>query len=394
MIKQHKAPRLPDGGKSTNKYKNKSANKGKGKNKNMRVMTPGRVALLAVVAIIFIFTLYAYLFLATDLFKPPPPSVVFPKGGFGDEFLPDTDDADIPEDLAGDWNPDCFTFLILGRDEGVHTDTMMLAVFDTKNNTLSILNIPRDIYVTTRGFAGKITNVYGRGRTIARENGFTGTDIADEGIKYLKAMIQYTFGIPVQFHIMIDLKGFKFLVNEIGGVEMDVPIRMFYEDPEQNLYINLYPGVQILNGDKAEQLVRFREGYDSQDLGRIETQQKFIAALLKKLLKADLRTINALFETATKYMETNITAANAAWFASRGMNVKLEDIRTNTVPGAWVYPHLVAYKQETMEIINKYFNPFKKDIPASNFNINDKGANLGSNPDANIDGVNMADLIR
>jgi len=384
MIKQYKASGMSGGGKNK-KYKYRDA----------RVMTPGRVVLLAFLILLFMLLLGAYLFLTTDLFKPPPPTNIhFPGASIDGDFWIDADNAELHENLAGDWNPDCFTFLVVGTDAGVQTDTMMIVVFDTKKNKVSILNIPRDTYVETRSFAGKITNVYGRGRNIARENGFSNAEIAEEGLKYLKNMIQYTFGIPIQYHVLIDLRGFKFLVNEIGGVEFDVPMRMFYEDPAQNLYINLYPGVQMLNGDKAEQLVRFRSGYDGQDMDRIATQQRFLAALMKKLLKFDLKQINTLFETSSLYMETNISATDAVWFASRGMNVKLEDVRTNTVPGVWISPHQLAYKKETMEIINRHFNPFTRDIPESNFNINDKGMGVVSPTPIDIDGATMADMIK
>jgi len=116
--------------------------------------------------------------------------------------------------------------------------------------------------------------------------------------------------------------------------------------------------------------------------------------LMKKLLRFDLKNITALYETAAKYLQTNLPAADAAWFATRGIHVKLEDIRTNTVPGVWINPHQIAYKKETMEIINRHFNPFTRDIPESNFNINDKGLAPVSPEPIDIDGVTMADLIK
>jgi len=371
-------------------------NKNASKNKNTRFMTVKKIILLSFLSLLFLFLLLAYLFIT--VYRPSAPDDFMGMiADFGDDFLPPDDFGEgAPErvDMSGNWNNDCYTFLILGRDEGLHTDTMMLAMFNVRENTVSILNIPRDTYVTTKGFSGKITNVLGRGYNNAIRDGMKRDAAMKAGIDYLKTMIRYTFGVPVQFHIMVDLKGFKFLVDEIDGVEMYVPQDMFYSDPEQGLYINLKKGTQTLDGSQAEQVVRYRSGYASQDIGRIETQQKFLAALTKKLLRFDLKNINALFETGSRYMETNISTTNAAWFAQRMLQVKLEDMRTHTLPGVWIYPHQVAYKTEAMEIINKYYNPFKIEIPESNFNIDDKGASLRERPEYDIDGTTMAELLK
>ena len=390
MIEQYrkKPPKLSGG----NKNKGLNINK----NKPVKFMTVKKIVLLAFLSLLFLFLLLVFIFL--NFYRPSAP--VDSWGGMDfNEFFDNEifEGIERPVNMTQeDRNTDCYTFLILGRDAlGGQTDTIMLAMFNVKENTISILNIPRDTYVTERRFSGKINNALGRGVSNAVRDGVPrGEEATKAGLKYLKGMVHYTFGVPVHYHILIDLKGFKFLVDEIGGVEMYVPQDMYYNDPEQGLFINLKEGPRTLNGSEAEQLVRYRSGYATQDIGRIETQQKFVAALMKKLLRFDLKNINALFATATKYMETNISATDAAWFAQRILQVKLEDIRTHTVPGGWVYPHQVAYKQETMEIINKYYNPFRIPIPESNFNIDDKGATGTGNTKTDIDGVTMAELLR
>lgn len=98
-------------------------------------------------------------------------------------------------------------------------------------------------------------------------------------------------GIPVDYTVSVNLKGFTALVDAIGGVDFDVPINMDYDDPIQNLSIHFKKGVQHLSGADALRVVRFRHnndgsGYGSEDLGRMATQQKFLKAVAKKMLSA------------------------------------------------------------------------------------------------------------
>ena len=88
----------------------------------------------------------------------------------------------------------------------------------------------------------------------------------------------------MDYTVCVDLQGFVALVDAIDGVPFDVPIDMNYEDPYQDLYIHIPKGYQTLSGTNALKVVRFREGYASQDIGRMETQQKFLKAVAKKML--------------------------------------------------------------------------------------------------------------
>ncbi|MCL2815227.1 MAG: LCP family protein [Oscillospiraceae bacterium] len=392
--------------------KKKPANKKK-KSKTGKVLTAGRVILLTFLSLLLSFFLAVNIFLY--VYRPSQAEEDYLD--LDDEFAIVIDDegeqSPNPPADPGDKNSDCYTILILGQDVGGgNTDTMMLAMFNVKENTISVLNVPRDTYVSTKNFSGRINAVYATGYNRAVRDGTPrGEEASKAGIRYLNAMIKYTFGLEVQKYVLLDLAGFKVLVDRFGGVDFDVPFRMKYTDPYQNLYIDLQPGLQPLDGNKAEQLVRFRHGdpgypgygrtingvfYPSEDIGRIQTQQRFIAALLKKMLsKIEVNTIKALFEVGEEYMVTNISIADAGWFAAKMTNVKLENIRTHTVPTNWISSvlRLEAYKAETIEIINKYYNPYKKDIPETNFNIYDKDLAGLAKPEINIDGNTMDSLV-
>ncbi|MCL2159833.1 MAG: LCP family protein, partial [Oscillospiraceae bacterium] len=268
-MNQYKIHPLPDGKKNkkpTKKPNKKKNSKKTGKNRGGKVLTAGRIVLLTFLSLLLVLFLSANIFLY--VYKPPINLDEDLYEDLEDEFL-----LFVPDDGEGEGevNPsadlsrksDCYTFLILGVDRGsTLTDTMMIAIFDIKENTISILNIPRDTYVSTKNYSGLINGVYGRGRTNAAKTGSVGDEIAKEGIKYLNAMLKYTFGIPIDKYVLINLDGFKFLVDKIGGVEFEVPFRMKYTDPDQNLYIDLQPGLQTLYGKEAEQLIRFRHGDD------------------------------------------------------------------------------------------------------------------------------------
>lgn len=94
-------------------------------------------------------------------------------------------------------------------------------------------------------------------------------------------LLEDGLGIPVDFWAIVDLDGFSGIVDAVGGVEMDLTYDMDYEDPDQDLYIHLKKGVQTLNGDQAEQFVRFRYGYAQGDIGRVDGSESFYECVVQ-----------------------------------------------------------------------------------------------------------------
>ena len=136
---------------------------------------------------------------------------------------------------------DCYTFLVMGMDDGNgNTDTIMAVTFDVKGKHVSVISIPRDTLVDVPRTIKKI-NAYSTG-----------------GIEEVQKEVSGILGFPVDHYITVNLRGFKALVDAVGGVDFEVPINMNYDDPTQNLHIHLSKGMQHLDGEKALQLVRFR----------------------------------------------------------------------------------------------------------------------------------------
>ena len=423
-MNQLKVPRI-SGGK--NKKTGKKKSKGKGKNKNGKVLTVGRVILLTFLSLLFVFLLSIVIF----LYVYEPNIEVDAPDPYDDYEMLSPDDEEAATDGEGVKIPpparnrgDSYTFLVIGTDSGLNTDTIMFVMFDVKDSAISILNVPRDTYVnmkkttykisgdisvTVDGHSGKINGAYAKGYNAGWRATQDREKAKEAGTKFLQETIKYTFGVPCDRYLSIDLGAFKFLVDKIDGVEFDVPFRMKYTDPYQDLYIDLQEGLQTLNGAKAEQLIRFRHGdpgypgygrtidgvyYPAEDIGRIQTQQRFIAALAKKLFNFNKKTMDAMLKTASEYVRTDIILSDAGWFVTKAMSVKFENMRTHTVPGDWIgsVSRYEAYSDETMQIINKYYNPYNEDIPKSRVNIYD--ADVGTKYPVDIDGVTMDGLVK
>ena len=244
--------------------------------------------------------------------------------------------------------------LILGQSQNL-TDTIILASYDPKTQEAALLSIPRDTFVgDDPAYASawdKINAVY------------------QTGPENTLAEVRELTGINVQYYLKVDTEALKVLVDEIGGVYFDVPIDMYYTDRGQNLYIDLEAGYQLLDGDKAEQLVRFRHNNDGstypadygiEDLGRMRTQKEFLAELLKQCIeKMDLNTILGFLDIAEQYVETNLDFDAIKDYIPYILEYNVDELKTDTLPGESVltngtYVYLVD-EEKSQEMINELF---------------------------------------
>jgi len=218
-----------------------------------------------------------------------------------------------------------------GNKEGSRTDTMMILSLDSKNKKASILSIPRDTRVKLRGRKGydKINSAHVYG----------GVDLSIKAVKDL-------VGVPIHHYVKVDYKALFKTVDDVGGVEIDVPMNMKYNDPyaDPPLHINLKKGIQVLNGQKAMEYLRFRKGYINQDLGRIEAQQGFLDALAKKVLSpSSIFRIPKYIETMHMYVDTDMSKKEMVSLAYAASKIDTDTIRKETVPGEPMMIKGVAY---------------------------------------------------
>ena len=247
--------------------------------------------------------------------------------------------------------------LLLGQSQNL-TDTIMIASYDPNNQQASLLSIPRDTFIgENKAYSSgydKINAVY-----------------SAEGIEELLDDVNNITGLNVEYYLKVDTEALKVLVDEIGGVYFDVPIDMNYTDRKQNLYINLESGYQLLDGDKAEQVVRFRHNsdgttypseYGGEDLGRMKTQRAFLTALLEQTIEnMDITKIFSFLEIAEQYVKTNLDFNVIKEYVPYVLDFKIENLKTATLPGIaeqasvtgiWIYS---VYEDEVEEVIDELF---------------------------------------
>ena len=165
-------------------------------------------------------------------------------------------------------------FVVAGVDEqGMRTDLILFCQYNDITKSLNVLQIPRDTKVETKRYDKKINSAYGTEKKEAA--------LFDE--------IEDITGIKPDKYAIVSFKAFRELIDAIGGVEVNVPIRMYYHDPYQNLTIDLLPGKQLLDGKKAEMYMRFRQnddgsGYKNGDIDRVAAQKEFYGLVADKLL--------------------------------------------------------------------------------------------------------------
>ena len=253
-----------------------------------------------------------------------------------------------------------YTFLVTGIDnEGYHTDTIMVVSLDTAAKKVNVVSVPRDTQVDVDRDHKKINAAYAYG-----------------GTKELKRELESILGFVPHYYIRVDLEAFTKLVDAVGGVEFDVPQDMDYDDPSQDLYIHLIKGRQLLDGDQALQLVRFR-GYFNADLGRMQTQQEFLKALAKEVLTpASILKINTFVDIFQQNVKTDISLRDLQWFAQQSIKLNpATDITMQTLPysddgGSYLGVfYLFLSPEEVVSMVNKTINPYTTDITLEDVNI-------------------------
>lgn len=249
-----------------------------------------------------------------------------------------------------------YTCLIFGVDAvSGSTDTIMVATFDVPNKQIGLVSIPRDTVVRqdlTAPF-NKINAAY-----------------AKDGVAQLDKELEELLGFPVDFYVKIKLSAFEKLVNAVGGVWFDVPINMDYDDPTQDLHIHLSKGYQLLDGEQAMGLVRYRQdnaGNDTfGDTGRAGVQQAFLKAMLSQVISgAGLGDIPALVDVLLNYVETDAGLNDMLYFGKSLVGVDIgAAVTTATLPAQWHSPYMWVEEEKALELINQLLNPYDSDITA------------------------------
>ena len=276
-----------------------------------------------------------------------------------------------------------FRCLLLGistDEEGaLLTDTIMVASYNPNTQKATLLSIPRDTYT---GKNPKKATAYQKINSIYSRN--------EDPEEVLEAVNDLT-NLGLEYYVIVKTQGFIELVDAIGGVTFNVPIDMDYDDTSQDLHIHLKAGEQLLDGDKAEQVVRFRhnndgssypEEYGDNDLGRMRTQREFMMAVLKQTAKAEnIFKLGQILDVAEKNVITNVDFNVAKDYIPYIVEFNTENLLTSTLPGTtppWNQTNgvsiFVADEEETEKLIQELF--YDRDLEQEQTQVTDEEGNV------------------
>jgi LCP family protein required for cell wall assembly len=213
--------------------------------------------------------------------------------------------------------------LVLGSDVvGGNTDVM--AAVQVENGITRITQVPRDTYVETTDHG------------VLKANALYGVI----GPAAVKQEVSTLLGQPIERHLKVNLAAVNKVADALGGVEVDVPKRMYYVDNSQGLTIDLYPGPQLLKGRELEGFLRFRHD-ESGDLGRMERQRLVINQVFRKLAQpATLAQLPALLRIAGEDIHTDLSPLELTQLMSAMAHTKLS---TGRLPGREYWENELSY---------------------------------------------------
>lgn len=245
-------------------------------------------------------------------------------------------------------------FLILGMED-VRTDTIMFASFCPDSKKVDLINIPRDTYIHRKGYNDptqrKINSVY-----------------QDHGVKGLEKTVSYILeDIDIHHHIILEYKGVEKIIDDLGGIEVDVPFHMKYDDPTSKppTNIDIKKGKQLLKGKDAMDFLRYRKGNDSSgyvegDIGRIKAQQDFITSFVEK----SLDNIIVVIKNGFNHVKTDISFLESASYGKKAIGIGKNDFSTHILPGESefkkvnkrILSYFIYNKKQVNEMIKKIYN--------------------------------------
>ena len=260
------------------------------------------------------------------------------------------------EAALSDRKKGCATILVAGTDEGGYrTDSMLLVNIDRAERRIHLVSIPRDTLIYCEYSVPKINSAYG----------WAGG--GEAGMQELLLRVSEIIGFEPDGYAVVDLSVFEQLVDLMGGITFDVPVDMHYSDPTQGLRIDLSAGEQHLNGEQAMQVARFRSGYATADLGRIEVQRSLVSAALRQWVspKGALHLSKAI-RLVLDHTNTNLTKANLLWLAESFLLCSRTQIDSATLPGSAASfssgSYYVLDADSVADTVNRYLNPYEKGV--------------------------------
>lgn len=231
--------------------------------------------------------------------------------------------------------------LIMGvdirKDDVGRSDTLMIATIDPRLDQATLLSIPRDTRVKIRGRGyDKINAAFAYG-----------------GVRLTESTVENFLGIDIDHYILINTNSFVKIIDAIGGVDIDVEKRMFYEDPWDDnggLVIDLYPGEQHMDGKTAVTYVRYRDSEG--DIGRVKRQQAFMSACMDKVTSPEIiPRIPKIAREVIDAVETDMSLRQLLELAGALKAAQKNGLETDMVPGYPLYIDDISYWIPDVELL-------------------------------------------
>lgn len=249
------------------------------------------------------------------------------------------------------------------------TDMILYVHFNNETGELKMMQIPRDTIVTTDRSVSGNYRINGVAKTQGSDN--------NNNMAALCELVADQFKLPIDGYMTIRLEMLVELVDLFGGVELYVPQTMDYGGS------HLDEGYQTLNGAACEFLLRTRKIYSDGDIGRLNMQRQFYAALFRKLKSiGNIWDVAKLTPAVLNYMETDLSASQLVSFAVSMLNVESSKIMICQLPvkmGQQYNGESVVYpaRQEDADLLNQYFRENTGPVDASQLNLCDSASQLG-----------------
>ena len=227
-------------------------------------------------------------------------------------------------------------------------DVLLLINVDLEHGSINIIQIPRDTFLNVP--SGSQFKINSASRSLG-------------GMDQFVTVLENALHLNIDHTVEFTQEAFSRFIDLIGGVEVNVPCDMDYDDPQQDLFIHLKAGKQLLYGIEAVQFVRYRSGYIQGDIARIDAQKIFIAALADNIKNGlSPYKIPAIAGALIGDVKTDMSLRRCISLADFALNISMSNIRLTTLPGeaartkvnsgAWYY---VICKRAAFDVIDKYF---------------------------------------
>lgn len=265
-----------------------------------------------------------------------------------------------------------YNVLVLGHDKDAKLcDVVMLVNVNNNDEKLTVMQIPRDTYFGGKGAPSgsvdKVNEVFVTYYNGYRKSGESESASYKMALDDTKKLFSDALAVNIDFAAIMDLSGFRNIVDTVGGVTINVPAPLFYYDEYQGLEINIPAGEQVLNGEMAEGFVRFRHGYVQADMGRINAQKLFMNAFLARVRSAGIKDMAAVAGEVSKNTVTDMGVNDIVYFAKNILGYDTSGIAMLTLPSQTCGRYVVMNRAATLDVINEYFNTFDKKIPSAVF---------------------------